>query len=570
MFDSPFLYLTACSIKNRVLARFRRLRQPRYLVGAVVGIAYLYLVFFRRARPGRGVRRGAAGIPAGVLPSLQLAGTFVLWAVVVARWVVPASTQPLKLSGAERDLLLTAPMTRRRITRYKLLRSELAVLLSSGLMLVVAWRSVESALSFLVGTFLLFTAARLHLLGVALTRGARLSGAGGRRDLATTAATAVVAVSTAGALRALVPGLIAFARTHDVARAAALVGQIAVTPPASIALLPFTLAVKPVFAASLPELLAAGLPALALVALNYWWVLHAQDRADLSAAATEQETVAGKRTPSQAVRRPAPFGLAPRGPAEWAIVWKNLIMLGRYASAATLLRLSIPLVVVSAILSVALRGNFANAAAPFAAALACGLTLIGPYIFRNDLRQDMLQLSLLKTWPVSGERLLWGEILSPWLVNSVLVCVGVVVTAALALAVPPARLPWAARLSLGGSALILFPALTLAQTVVQNAAVVLFPGWVAIGPSRPRGVEAMGQGMLMFAGSALLLALGILPGVLVGGVVGFFGYRLAGWFAVVPASAIVAGLLLVETIAAVHLLGAALDRTDPTAVEAAP
>jgi hypothetical protein len=568
MFDSPFLYLSACSIRNRVLGRVRRLRQPRYLVGAVVGAAYLYLVFFRRMHLRRNIRGRTLGIPPDLLAPLQLAGAFVLWLVVLARWIVPVSIQPLKLSGAERDLLLTAPVARRRITRYKLLRSQLGVFLSTAFMLIVAWSSVGSAWSFLLGMFLLFTALRLHLLGVALTRG--MLRQGGRRDPATIAALTVLALCTAGAIWALAPGIVAFAGTRDLAAALPVVRDAASRPPVAIALLPFTLVVRPVVAGWPLGFLAAAWPVVGLVLLNYAWVVRAQDQAEQSAVTSEQETVEGRRAPSRAVYRRAPFALAPHGRPEWAVAWKNLIMLGRYASPAMLLRVAAPLAVISVAVGTSHSSQLARAAVPLAIALSCGLTLLGPYSFRNDLRQDLLQLSVLKTWPISGERLLWGEVLAPWLVVTAVVWVCIVITGGLTLAVPATTLGWTERLALGSSALILFPAVILAQIIVQNAAVVLFPGWVAVGPSRPRGVEAMGQQMLMFGGSMLLLALGILPGAAFGAIVAFLGYRLIGWLGLVPGAAMVAGLLAVEIVVAVHLLGGVIDRTDPSAIDPAP
>ncbi len=35
------LYLRLTSLKNLLLSRLRRLRQPKYLLGAAVGVAYL-------------------------------------------------------------------------------------------------------------------------------------------------------------------------------------------------------------------------------------------------------------------------------------------------------------------------------------------------------------------------------------------------------------------------------------------------------------------------------------------------------------------------------------------------
>ena len=47
-------YLRVNSIVGRIKSRLRRLKQPKYLAGAVVGALYFYFVFFRR-RPPQGV-----------------------------------------------------------------------------------------------------------------------------------------------------------------------------------------------------------------------------------------------------------------------------------------------------------------------------------------------------------------------------------------------------------------------------------------------------------------------------------------------------------------------------------
>jgi len=41
------VYLQLTSLRNALSQRLRRLRQPRYLVGAIVGLAYFYFFFFR-------------------------------------------------------------------------------------------------------------------------------------------------------------------------------------------------------------------------------------------------------------------------------------------------------------------------------------------------------------------------------------------------------------------------------------------------------------------------------------------------------------------------------------------
>lgn len=579
MLDSPFLYLSACSIKNRLLSQVRRVRQPRYLIGAIVGLAYLGFIFLRqssvsvgRSESRRRVSAMRSGIPVQILGALQLAAAFVLWLVVAARWIIPVSIQPLKLSGPERDILLGAPITRRRITRYKLLRSQLAVFFSTVLMLFIARRSVSDPWSVLFGMFLLFVTARMHLLGVALAR--RMGRPrGARHDLPTAAALVVVLLGTAGALLSLAPGAVVLAQTQDPGAALRVVSDVASRPPAAIALLPFTVMVRPVFAAWPLGFLAAVLPAVGLALLNFAWVVRTEDLCERSSASTEREAIEGTRPPSRVVHRVAtgePFVLRTRGRPEWALVWKNLIMLGRYASPSTLLRVGLALALLSLVVAGSHRREFATVAVTLTAAVCCGIALLGAYSVRNDLRQDLAQLAVLKTWPISGEQLLWGEVLAPSIVLTAVAWVGILVTGIFALAVPATVFGWGARVAVGLSAAILFPALILAQVVVQNAAAVLFPGWVSIGPSRPRGVEVLGQQMLMFGGSMLLFALGVLPGVAVATIIAVVTYPLIGWAAIPPAAMLVAVLIAGEVALAVHVLSAVLDRTDPTDVGPTP
>ena len=55
------LYIIVCSARNRLRVRLRRLREPRYLIGAIVGVAYLYFSFFARLRRARARRAPARG-----------------------------------------------------------------------------------------------------------------------------------------------------------------------------------------------------------------------------------------------------------------------------------------------------------------------------------------------------------------------------------------------------------------------------------------------------------------------------------------------------------------------------
>jgi hypothetical protein len=107
------------------------------------------------------------------------------------------------------------------------------------------------------------------------------------------------------------------------------------------------------------------------------------------------------------------------------------------------------------------------------------------------------------------------------------------------------------------------------QLIIQNAAVVLFPGWIVTGGARARGIEAMGQNMLMMAGTLLSLAIGVLPAAAVAGALGGLLYYLVGWPGVLPAAIVFAAILVAEAALALTWLGHVLERTDPAQVETA-
>jgi hypothetical protein len=128
----------------------------------------------------------------------------------------------------------------------------------------------------------------------------------------------------------------------------------------------------------------------------------------------------------------------------------------------------------------------AGSIAPLVLMLAMFGTLMGPYMIRNDLRMDLPRLPVLKTWPISGRELLVGEILTPWVVLSVVVWFLLVVALALSLTSDWGPGGPLGRAAVAAAGAILAPMLIAGQLIVQNAAVVLFPGWVALARAASR------------------------------------------------------------------------------------
>jgi ABC-2 type transport system permease protein len=211
-------------------------------------------------------------------------------------------------------------------------------------------------------------------------------------------------------------------------------------------------------------------------------------------------------------------------------------------------------------------GGPAAAFATVSLAIAGFCAILGPQSMRGDLRGDLPHLEQLKTWPVRAAAVIRGEMLWPataltlcaWLA---LVCGTIFSTAAFP------ELPLVSRLSLFVAAILVAPALIAAQLTVHNAAAVLFPAWVTTGRQRPRGLEAMGQRLILFGGVMLSLVLLVGPGAIAGGIVIFALQRLIGAVSIIPAAVVCVAIVAIEILLVTEMLGGAYDRIDLSQVE---
>jgi ABC-2 type transport system permease protein len=121
--------------------------------------------------------------------------------------------------------------------------------------------------------------------------------------------------------------------------------------------------------------------------------------------------------------------------------------------------------------------------------------------------------------------------------------------------------------SLALAAVFMAPAVILAQLVLQNGLAILFPAWVTVGTSRARGIDAMGQRLLMMAGTILALGTALVPAAIAAGLVGFGIYSITQAIPIVIPAVVLAVVMIGECWVAAELLGGVLDRTDVSALE---
>jgi len=582
------LYLRLTSLKNLLLAQLRRLRQPKYLFGALFAVAYFYFFFFRHTS-------GAASADAhGPTPfswnnlSELVAGiaSFGLFLVFALMWAAPSDRPGLNFSEAEIAFLFPAPLTRRRLVHYKILSAQFTALFQSllyallfhagrlfssdGLFVILAWWTVLSVLT-------------LHYQASSLTF-ARLASVDGRRwpaRLLRGVALAVVALVLAASIRAILDLPPHIDLINDVDRWApatlgeGLLGRL---------LWPFALFARPFFATDFVPFASAFAPVLVILAIHYLWVVRlnvAFEERALAHAERQAARVAELRrtgmlrlgTARTAGRRP-PFDLSRVRQPEFAFLWKNLLSTTRpWFTPRVWLGCALALILLFTAGRITLGNTYwklGGAMATLGAAAAALTLLYGPLLTRLDLRQDLANADILKTYPLPGWRVLLGELLTP-----IAILTGIVWLALLAWFLgltghqPPSLSPvWMnsdMRLVFSLCAAFLAPVVIALELLIPNAVPLVFPSWFNAVRTPGAGLDLMGQRLIFGFGQVLVVCVALLPAAASAALLVFI---LHGWLELAPAlcvtfaTLVVTAVLIAELWCGLWLLGQRFEKFD--------
>jgi hypothetical protein len=262
-----------------------------------------------------------------------------------------------------------------------------------------------------------------------------------------------------------------------------------------------------------------------------------------------------------------PFSIATVRRPELAFLWKNLLSSASYLRPRVALTVAAVIVVVSTWLVRADVEPFRTIVS-LLGLMGAGYTFVfGPMLARQDLRQDLPNVDILKTYPLRGWQIVLGEIMAPVAVLTVLIWL--LLLASLLTAHPP-RVEWwgtGVQIALAAAAAVLLPPLCALQILVMNAAVVLFPAWVPQGAEQGRGVDVIGQRIFFVAGVFLTIALALVPAALAAAVVLLAVQWTVGVVVVagVAAAAVALAMLCGEAWLVVVWLGARFERFDLSA-----
>jgi ABC-2 type transport system permease protein len=566
-------YLLWHSARNRLRGQVARLRRPRYLLAVLAGGLYFGTLLFnsRMPSPLTGSTSSAVG---------QLIYTAIIFVTVASGWIFGSDRPALVFTEAEVQLLFPAPLSRSALVRYKVAQAQIVVLFSVIIWVVLLRRGGTSLPFWMraISLWIILSTLYLHRVGASLVRTSAV--AHGRRGMRTNAipiaiVTAVILVVGVTVVRAIPTVRAAL----HVGGGAAALERLATGQPLAAILFPFRLLVAPLFADSSAHWLLAVLPAFALMAVHYPWVTRtdaAFEEAVADAAAKRARTIATSRNTRRrpvmaegAVPRPW-FRLAPTGHPAIAIIWKNVLA---YTRALRLTTVAIVLcgiaVIGTAVYSeVGDWTDLAQIGETLCAIPIVMLVVLGPGFVRADLRQDLLQLDQLRSYPLRGSTIVATEIASSTIILTVMQYLLLALAAFLSSfdARPPVPIGPAVLI-----ALVALPTLNAIALTVANGSALLFPGWVRLGDGRAQGIEAMGQNVLAIFVSLVVTFLALIPPLIVTTIVAsavsaVSSRAISIWY-FVPAVPVGALVTIGELWIAIKWLGRVFARTDLAQIE---
>lgn len=578
-------YLYSRSWSNRLAQQIRRLKQPRYIVGALAMLAYLGSLLFSQS-----TRISVTADPT-LLDIRQLLSIVGLALALGAWWLAAPSDSALAFSPAEVYFLFPAPVKRRTLVQARLFSVQ-AVLLVQVLMWTVLLRRSNGDLPGVlraIGLWVLFTTVSLHRLGATLAR-THAPDVPRRKPVAKTIAVLFIGVLVVAAARAM-PAALAIWRTMvsvsgdgrsvvDKLMAGRLAVQAVINEPIVYALIwPIRAATGPAFSHNAMAWLLGMPGALLVLALHYAWILRDpqpfEELAVGSSARFADRVARMRRGSSTPILRGSrlQWELALQGRPAFAIAWKNVTAAIRTFRPRSLM-LAIIIIAVIAIVSGRSDGSIDLDGSPMRSAVVTtfmsvfvAAVLTAPAWFRLDLRHDLAHLAFLKTVPLPAHTIIATEIITAAAITTVGMALLFSLPAFFLLrsiggplgSVGLAGALMAGTIALGG--------VNLLHITLYNAVALWLPAWVPLnqGGASTGGASVVGQVYITLIG--ILTTLALLLAAPVAAAWGLWLWLVRSHVPVVAVAvaALITALTIVtlEWLGLARLLGGALDRLEP-------
>jgi hypothetical protein len=568
-------FLLTRSFANSVRHRILRLRQPKYLLGAVFGGFYCYFYFYRFLfRSGRAFGQGAMTFDP-VLP--DLAAAVYLLAVLLFAWIFPAARAALRFTEAEIAWLFPGPITRRTLLRFKLIKSQLGIVFFAVIMLLVSGRFRQGGLAWihLLGWWIGLTIFTWHRIAASFVlQGLREGGLSDVRRRFALGFTLVL-VAAIGWFTAL--QLPEVAKLGHLAQSGSWLAaaRAAFSPwPLQVLLTPFRWCVQVYFASSWPALLFVLPPALGVLWLHYFWIMRAEasfEETSIALAQRRAQWIAAKqsgRRPSFTASKAAKpiFKLHPLGPVFVAFLWKSLLKAGGKRTLRRWFRISLGALLAGWLLQRGSSSLYLQMLLPVLAYCSFLASIVFCTQFAaGQFRESLGAADLLKSFPIRGWQFVLGDLIGPIAMGVSLQLVTLALIAMTAFSFSHSAVVslrsvgmWSAGVAL------LLPAANLLLVLIPCVLTLLLPAWFKPGEQRTTGIEATGLRILMMLGQLLVLLLALILPAILGFGAGMALRQIAGDLnvAVLSGAAVGAVALSIEASWGLLWLGTLFERFD--------
>jgi hypothetical protein len=583
--NAALRYLAARSFINGFTARLKRLRQPKYLIGAILGGAYFYFYFYKFLfRGGQPTAPGPQLITDAVWPT---AGAAILLIVtLVLSWILPGSRAAMAFTEAEIAFLFPAPISRRLLVIHKLLKSQLTFLFLAVIItfLTGRFRAGGDVWFRTAGWWVIFNTLNMHRIGAsfALQRLRERGMADGKRRVALVLAVGALAALIEATRRSLpeLPPMID-AKGKPFTDVSGLIQQITSAGPLPYLLMPFRWVVGPYFSHDAGSFLLALGPALGIMLLHFVWVVRADvsfEEASIVASQKQAAAIAAHREGKLRIKslkaRTPVWRLRPTGFPPFAFLWKALIKFG--GRRALMVWSTFFLVLVAGVWYI--HSQIWQGTKPptwvivsaFIVGGGCYLTILLSLVMVGQsasaqLRQGMASMDLIKGYPIPGWHLALGELIGPILLGTLLQWGAISIGAFLAFSV--ARTGAGVITTIAACLAVVLPAFNITMSVLPCAGALIFPGWFKPQDGAAPGIE--GTGLRLIVGIAQLAALAVMlvPVGFYGSCVWFLAedFGLSFVWRAVAAGGVGAIVLVMEAALGVEWLGYLYDKYDTSA-----
>ena len=171
-------FLVKNSWVNSMKLRIRRLKQPKYLIGAIFGLLYIVYLFGIRIVAGFASSRHRGG-PGVVTPEnaqmFEAVGALIYsvpWLIFFLAWIFGRERASLIFSEAEVAFLFPAPVSRRALIHYKLIKSQVAILFMILFLTLIFGRFWSGGMAWMrsLGWWVILTTLNLHIIAASFAR----------------------------------------------------------------------------------------------------------------------------------------------------------------------------------------------------------------------------------------------------------------------------------------------------------------------------------------------------------------------------------------------------------------